>query len=407
MENEVKKSAELFLFSREENLEVIMDSFLECFGMPKADVGNQLHLRNNTVEISIVTFLTFMGEDYQRFIKDQKNRVLGHFASVQEGDPDIQVNLIHHIQQCNCFIDCKIECFQEDERAQQGCLNEIIDVLLRFLKKVDGVLLINGATAVLNADGQLIMSDEGQTQLDYYFPFSYVENPAFLAECTTNQMQRRNENMKYLFDRQIYVMELPINDDDEVVRIRSKEEIVKRMLGVMMISLYSECLLNPAENMTVSEAREFIHRAMKRHGISDLAEIMSPDELAYFNDDDSDEKTRIRYSWQYENLYALEWALGLDEWTDVMDICDVPKSVRVVKGTCQEICDAVQVRSKKEILDKADLVYRMDWACVDARIHGMQAPGNMNPGVVNARHKTLNWLICLENADWDNVDTST
>lgn len=381
---------------------------MECFRMPKAEVGNQLALKNKFVGINIVAFFPFMGEDYAAFIKDQKNRVMGHFASVQNCDGDIQLNLIKHLQQCQCFIDCKLECFLEDAESRKECMEELTGKLQMFLKKVDGVLLVNGATSVLDADGKLIMSDEGETELDYYFPFAYVENPAFLAESTQRQMQRRNENMKSLFDKHIFVMELPINEDDEVAKIRTVEEIVKRLYGVMVVSLYSECLLNPAENMSVQEARQFIDKVLKEHEISSLEDILTPEELEYIRDDNPEERTRIKYSWHYENLYALEWALGLDEWTDVTSICDVPKSVRLLNGTTyKSLCASAQVRSKKEILDKADLVYRMDWACVDARIYGLQMPGDMNPGVVNARHKTLNWLFCMDDADWDDVDTPT
>ena len=234
--------------------------------------------------------------------------------------------------------------------------------------------------AALNAEGKLILSDDGNTELENYFPFEYIENPPFLENCTAKQLTRRNENMKYLYDNHIYVMELPLNDDDDKIILRSKEEIVKRTLGTLMVSLYSECLLNPAEHMSVEEARDFVYDVMHDYGIADLAEFMTPEELAYFNDDNSDERTRINFSWQYENLYVLEWALGLDEWTDVTDICDVPKTVRVLRdlGAYEEICNAVEIRSKKEILDKADLVYRMDWACVDARIHRMEAPAAMD-----------------------------
>ncbi|MBQ3515543.1 MAG: DUF4272 domain-containing protein [Lachnospiraceae bacterium] len=35
------------------------------------------------------------------------------------------------------------------------------------------------------------------------------------------------------------------------------------------------------------------------------------------------------------------------------------------------------------------------------------SPGGMEPGVVQARHKTLNWLICFGDADWDSVDIPT
>ncbi len=401
-------STELFIFSRENNLEKIMGTFMESFGMPGVDVGNQLSVKNNSVGINIVTFLPTMGEDYPEFIKDQKNRVMGHFAEIRNCDADIQLNLIKHLQHCHCFIDCKLECFMDDAISRQSCLEEMVGKLTVFLKKVDGVLLVNGATSVLDADGKLILSDEGETELLSYFPFAYVENPEFLKESSLRQMQRRNENMKYLFDKHIFVMELPINDDDEKVTLRSKEEMVKRMFGVMLVSLYSECLLNPAENMSVPDARAFIGKVIREHGISSLEDVLTPDELAYINDDNSEEKTRIKYSWHYEHLYTLEWALGLDEWMDVTGICDVPKSVRILNGTTiEKLCNEVIVRSKKEILDKADLVYRMDWACVDARIYGLRMPGNMDPGVVNARHKTLNWIIRLDDAEWDDVSTNT
>ncbi len=408
-EQQVYNSTELFIFSREDNLDTIMDAFFECYGVPKHDAGNQLWLKNNKHSVNNVVFLPDMGEDYWPFIKGQRDSVCGHFAQVQNCDNDIRINFIHYLQQCKCFIDIKLESFEEDFDAQQESFRYVVNTLLGFLKKVDGILLVKGATAALNAEGKLILSDDGSTELDYYFPFEDVINPSFVAECTANQIQRRNENMKYLFDKHIFVIELPVNGDDEVIRIRSKEEIVKRTLGTVLISIYSECLLNTKLGMDMADAREYVYNAMKGYGLTDLAEVMSPKELAYFNDDHSDERTRIDHSWRYENVYLLEWALGLDEWTDVTDICNVSKAVRMLEnmGTYEDICKAVTVRSKKEILDKADLVYRMDWACVDARIHRMPAPAGMDPSVVHARHKTLNWLICFEDSDWDDVDVPT
>ena len=58
------------------------------------------------------------------------------------------------------------------------------------------------------------------------YPFEYVENPEFLAQATENQMRRRNENMKYLFDKNIYVMELPVNEDDEVCVIDPQRRVL-------------------------------------------------------------------------------------------------------------------------------------------------------------------------------------
>lgn len=401
--------AEIYVFSREENLDLIMDTFCDCFGIERMDGNNHLHLENNVQSVDIHAFINFMGEDFKELVTQQKNMVSGHFAEVQNCDEDIKINFIHHLQQSKAFIPIKIESKVDDAGIQKKSLQDTVAIILDFLKKVDGVLLVNGATVALNAYEDVILTDSGMSQLDYYFPFEYIESPEFLKDCTLAQITRRNENMKFLFDKRIYVPELPVNEDDEEATIRKKEEIVKRTLGTLAVSLYSEALLNPAENMNTYEAREFVTDVINGYGITNLGDILTPDEMEYFNDDQSDERTRIDFSWHYEHLYALEWALGLDDWTEPIDICDVAKSVRILRelGTYDDICKKVQLRSKKEILDKADLIYRMDWACVDARIHGMKSPGGMEPGVVQARHKTMNWLICFDDADWDEVDIPT
>ena len=61
--------------------------------------------------------------------------------------------------------------------------------------------------------------------------------------------------------------------------------------------------------------------------------------------------------------------------------------------TEQEFRAKATLRSKREILDQADLILRLDWACVDARTKNQAAPGNLDSGVVFERHHSLNWLI--------------
>lgn len=73
----------------------------------------------------------------------------------------------------------------------------------------------------------------------------------------------------------------------------------------------------------------------------------------------------------------------------------------------EDICKKTTMRNPSEILDKADLIYRMDWAAVDARIHHMSGPTGLEHGVVQARHKTLNWMINFQGDTWDDVNTPT
>ena len=112
--------------------------------------------------------------------------------------------------------------------------------------------------------------------------------------------------------------------------------------------------------------------------------------------------------WQYEPLFVMLWALGYEEELFFPDhICDVPGITQVMRerDSMEALLKGAKLRSGKELLDAADMIFRLDWACVDTRIHGLPAPAGMDSGVVMERHKALNWLVCGD--EWDKVDIST
>lgn len=66
------------------------------------------------------------------------------------------------------------------------------------------------------------------------------------------------------------------------------------------------------------------------------------------------------------------------------------------------------MRSVDEILDVADLNYRYDWACVNARIDRKSLSFVLNESIVVERYKALNWLIGADGAeDWDKIVVNT
>lgn len=397
----------IVLFSREQDSERIMDVIMESFGLEKSSGGNNLHLENDVQTVNIDVFTESMGEEFKEFIQKQKNMVSGYFAQIQNCNEDIKINLIHHIQHSKAFIPIKTAVKQDSGAADD--MNAVIAVILEAIKHMDGILIVDEGATALDSEGNVILSEEYDSDLEFYFPFELQERPAFFENCTERQMTRRTENMKFLYDRKIYVCELPLNDDDENIGLRSQEDVVRRTIGTLIVSLYSEALLNPEENMSVTEARDFIRKVMKDFSVDKLEDVLTEQEMKYIEDDHSEESARINFSWHYENLYVLEWILGLAEWTYPDGICDVGKMIQNLRkfDSIANMCKKTVMRSKEEILDKADLIYRMDWAAVDARIHGMQGPAGLDHGVVQERHKTLNWMICFANAEWDDVPTPT
>jgi len=397
------------LFSREEDLDKIRNAFSDAFGLERAEGGNVVAVGNESCNVEILILHSSMGKDEEKFIREEKNAMCGYYAQIQGcRDDDVKINLCHFIQQAKTFISVSMEA--KNPQVDLGDdINAVLGVVYEAMEEVDSVLVIEHGELAVNKDGEVILDKEGHTELDSFFPFVPLENPEILSGCTDRQKTRRNENMKYLFDKKIYVCELPVNEDDEEAAIRSKEEVVRRMLGLLVVSLYAESLANPEEKLSVEEAREFIGKVMKDLSVEKPEDILTPEELAFMRDDNPDERTIVNYSWCYEPLYILEWVLGMTDWSDPVEICDVGLLVRNLHEftSMEEICGKVEMRSVKEILDKADLIYRMDWAAVDARIHGMAGPAGIDHGVAQERHKALNWVIGFGGADWDDVDTPT
>jgi hypothetical protein len=100
-------------------------------------------------------------------------------------------------------------------------------------------------------------------------------------------------------------------------------------------------------------------------------------------------------------------ALGFpDELCDLSDISPEDYPLGQEKDPNDFINAAKETRSKSEILDASDFYYRLDWACVDARINGREFD-DANPGVVYERHYALNWLINYMDEEWDDITCDT
>lgn len=407
-----KRQFSLLIFTKNDSCEEVMTTICGSFQL-EWDKKNTLLIKGQDQYVEIQVLCTFMGEKFAEYIKNTERGIAQHMAGFQvQNMDDVKLNLMHYITKAPTYIMINIieNDDSDNEESFQNTINAIMQMFTDSLKKLKGgVIAFGDGSTFYDENGNIIIADDGESEVTDYFPFVYEDAPERMDKLTANQLARRNRNVQKLLENQIYSMELPVNDDDEIVEIRSCEEIVKRAIGLLLVSLYSECLLSPNTQMSMAEAREYINDIAEKLSVTDLEDVLSPKEYAYIYNDESTKQEQISYSWCYENLYVLEWALGILDWTAMSQICDVPGCVRVIKefDGISDMISKCKVKSKKDILDMADLVYRTDWACVEARIHGLTGPVGLDHGVVQERHRTLNWLIQFENWAWDDCSTPT
>lgn len=233
----------------------------------------------------------------------------------------------------------------------------------------------------------------------------FEENETMEYDNSEAQM-RKERSIELLKVRNIpYIDWLPYIETQEAVKIRTAEEIARRAITCLFsIQVAYDTL---SEDGDFEESKAFFEKKLVAFNVKNC---LTPKEQKVF-DGNCSEQELVDMTWKYEAYWVLLWALGIVKELSYPDKeCDCDFAINVVADcdTIEAFMNKVQLRDISEILDEADLIFRYDWACVDARIHGKEAPSGLDSSIVLERHRGLNWLIDVNgDDDWDNVSTNT
>lgn len=182
------------------------------------------------------------------------------------------------------------------------------------------------------------------------------------------------------------------------VRWRSAAEVAGRAMALAAVAVVAE---TRGENDPMPVAT-------LDTSLPGYAAFLSPEERAFLAEASSSPEQIAKFSWRYEALALLQWALGWQEQLAFpTDICDVPGVMRAALSHTRQTGHPPSLRPSAELLDALDLHYRLHWLARDARLKEQPAPHGLEAGVILERHHALNWLVRFENSDWDDIDTPT
>lgn len=203
-----------------------------------------------------------------------------------------------------------------------------------------------------------------------------------------------------------FIQHLPLIEPEGVAKVRSQEEIARRAGCVFLTAVCSWNIVEVGEEHQREVAGHFTG-ILQSWG---LWEELSQKEQALFSGEAATQIIQAA-TWRMEAFVVLAWALGR------IPSLDIPRGQ--FQGDLEEFFPNVHPSSYKkfaawsrrrpdgEILDEADLIYRIRWAAEDARINGKAAPAGIDADVALERHIALNWLIGYGGDDWDNISIDT
>lgn len=224
-------------------------------------------------------------------------------------------------------------------------------------------------------------------------------------------MTRKERSEAYLQAHQVKINPvLPEIAPD--AKVKPAEEILRRAVAAM---LASQIAVDLASDSNVRESALFFTNLLERFG---LENDLTPDEQKLFDLAYPDRQNTLtpadggQLSWRIEMCMPLFWACGLlkGELPYPSQPSQIEGLVRILAAA--EDFDVLRMltvmRPAAEILDAADRIYRMDWACVDALVNRTEITGALNYDVVVEQHKGFNWMIGAYDAEnWDNVKPHT
>ncbi|MBB6021212.1 hypothetical protein HNR77_002305 [Paenibacillus sp. JGP012] len=288
--------------------------------------------------------------------------------------------------------------------TEEDISEEFFNELLQLAEALDAVIFWGGGS-LLNAQGQLLLDVNGESEVEDYTVTAHTSYLDDTRPPSADASERKAHSEQRLTEEGIpYNVNLPARAGEKDTTIRTKEEVAQRAVALCLAALKDECLgAGESDDDTAALVQEVIDKY-------DASSFFSPDEKSFLDQHGAEQQDVIRFSWGYEAYHVMLWALGyVEELGAPTELCNVSKDVGYLqqKDSFAEFLSEATLRSKNEILDEADLIYRYNWVCVNSRIKGEAAPAGLNPGVAYERHRALNWLICYLDQDWDEVRTDT
>ena len=204
-----------------------------------------------------------------------------------------------------------------------------------------------------------------------------------------------------------YIEHLPCIEPEGLARVRTREEIARRAACVFLTAICSWNILEEGDEEDYGDAAAFYGETARDWGVW---EDLSREEQKLMAGTASPKGIRLA-TWRMEAFLVLAWALGMvpelglprEQFQGELEqfFPDIrPDAFRQFSARAEK-------RPDGEILDQADLIYRIRWAADEARIHGRPSPAGIDDDVALERHTALNWLVGYGGEDWDHISLDT
>ena len=207
---------------------------------------------------------------------------------------------------------------------------------------------------------------------------------------TATGRKEKTENLLKEWNIPVYD-NIPTLEEEESVKLKTDQEVAKRII----ILAYLNCAAQ-------IEVKQEILAFLKAEA---LWESVTEEEKELFEKPAFTEDEITTILWRSESILLLLWALRKVQTLDVpieeVDMNDIIRLLPPFLSSTADFVHSATLRSVSEILDQADLIFRLHWVLRQAHVDG-SAPLALHPGIVYERNYAIDWVTCVRD-QWNEL----
>lgn len=216
----------------------------------------------------------------------------------------------------------------------------------------------------------------------------FDDNKLIFDDSDKNRIEK---NINLLKEKNIPFIEhmkaIPFNS---CTNLREKTEIIDRMLSDYAIATCALYALEGNENRLGNIIKKMDSNLC-------ILKVLTKEDTDFLMAMESKKVSKQGLqdaTWAFEECAMLMWTLGLIDKPNSDKECNVEQLDKFFFNikSYDELSSQCSIKSKEEILEQADLLFRYHWACRETRMQGKQLP-QLNEMIVQEQRRALEWIL--------------
>jgi hypothetical protein len=233
----------------------------------------------------------------------------------------------------------------------------------------------------------LVRNEEKWDFSDFIPPLSEKMFENF--EQTKEDVDRMERNIKLMEkDKLPFYDKMEVNISEKNVKIRKKWEIIRKVVAVVITRIAAQTFLEKKENMlkNLSEIIEIFERKYQ------FKEILTKREKEFLENKVENSQLNVEFYFRLETAQTLLWILSAGKLPNLNNFSDLTEIIEILENeNLKSFARKCEIRSKNQILDALDYMYRLNWANVEVKLNGYDRI--VNESILYFTRLGLEWAV--------------